>query len=82
VERHPPAFCRHPGPLGERPLPRQGGSRREPAAEWLLKSNDTISEVADRFEFSDVYNFSQQFKLHHGSSPRHYREKQRLLLLD
>lgn len=56
--------------------------RLQAAAEWLLESNDTISEVADRFEFSDVYNFSQQFKLHHGSSPRHYREKQRLLLLD
>jgi len=56
--------------------------RLQAAAEWLLESNDTISEVADRFEFSDVYNFSQQFKLFHGLSPKHYREKQRLLLLD
>lgn len=53
-------------------------SRMEFAKNLLLSSNHSISEIADKTGFTDVYAFSGQFKKTVGVSPLRYRRGQRL----
>jgi AraC-like DNA-binding protein len=43
----------------------------------LSQSALTISEVADRLGYRDVFFFSRQFKQHNGLSPRQFRARER-----
>lgn len=45
------------------------------AAERLLKTSDSIAEVASSCGFPDSNYFSRQFRTHYGCSPRQYRDK-------
>jgi AraC family L-rhamnose operon transcriptional activator RhaR len=49
--------------------------RLSKAAERLLKTNDTIGEIANHCGFADSNYFSRQFRKHYGCSPRQYRGK-------
>lgn len=43
-------------------------------AVWYLQyTDDSISDVAERFGYKDVYYFSRMFKQKMGKSPRNYR---------
>lgn len=48
--------------------------RVERAIELLERSNFTVSEIADRCGFSDVFYFSKMFKKITGKSPRDFRQ--------
>ncbi|MEM1213059.1 MAG: AraC family transcriptional regulator [Planctomycetota bacterium] len=43
------------------------------AASRLIESSLTVSQVADEFDYTDLFQFSRQFKLITGLSPRAYR---------
>ncbi len=45
------------------------------AAELLIASRLSISEIAERFGYLDPYHFSRRFKLLTGVSPEHYRRE-------
>ncbi len=47
--------------------------RVQRAAATLLETNRTISQVADSFGYTDLFQFSRQFKAVTGQSPRTYR---------
>lgn len=49
--------------------------RLEKAAELLVTTNRTISEIAYSTGYSDIVNFSRMFKKHFGQSPSVYREQ-------
>ncbi len=49
--------------------------RLSKAAERLLKTNDSIGEIANHCGFADSNYFSRQFRKHYGCSPRQYRGK-------
>ncbi len=49
--------------------------RLSKAAERLLKTTDTVGEIASRCGFPDSNYFSRQFRKHYGCSPRQYRGK-------
>jgi len=48
------------------------------AAVWLLESNESVSQIAERMAYSDIYNFSKEFKKVMLCSPSEYRRKFRL----
>jgi AraC-like DNA-binding protein len=45
------------------------------AAISLVETNDTISELANKLGYEDLFLFSRQFKQVMGCSPRAYRKK-------
>jgi LacI family transcriptional regulator len=47
--------------------------RIDRAAELINKSDLTISEIAERSGFANLYYFSSAFKKYHGISPKQYR---------
>ena len=47
------------------------------AAEHLINSDDTISEISDRNGFSAALYFSRMFRKNYGMSPREYRSAYR-----
>lgn len=49
--------------------------RLRAAAEILVESEATISEIADRFGFTDLFQFSRQFRKAMGVSPTAYRRR-------
>lgn len=53
--------------------------RLRQAAERLAETNEPVSRIADHFGFSDVYNFSRQFKAEHGVSPKIWRRRAGIL---
>ena len=50
-------------------------SRIETAKKLLVKTNDNISEIAERLGYSSVFFFSRQFKEKTGKAPREYRQQ-------
>ncbi len=48
--------------------------RMQTASELLLKSNDSISEIAYKVGFDDPFYFSKCFKLQYNCSPSKYRK--------
>lgn len=51
--------------------------RMEKAKEWLLTSDITIKEVADRLRYTSVQNFTRSFKQITGLPPGHFRDQHR-----
>ncbi|MNI32376.1 HTH-type transcriptional regulator YesS [compost metagenome] len=51
--------------------------RMDKAKEWLLTSDITIKEVADRLRYTSVQNFTRSFKQITGSPPGHFRNRHR-----
>ncbi len=49
--------------------------RLRAAGEMLVESEATISEIADRFGFTDLFQFSRQFRKAMGVSPTAYRRR-------
>lgn len=49
--------------------------RMRMAAHYLVDHHDSISKVAFKFGYDDVFLFSRQFKQVLGCSPRHYLQK-------
>lgn len=50
--------------------------RIEYAAHELLQSPDSVSQIAERFGFQDLYLFSRQFKQIMGISPSNWRKRE------
>ena len=51
------------------------GARMELAAKLLKETLLTISEIAERCGYEDIYYFSKSFKKHHSISPGRYRKQ-------
>jgi two-component system response regulator YesN len=51
--------------------------RMEKAKEWLLTSDISIKEVADRLRYTSVQNFTRSFKQITGLPPGHFRNQHR-----
>jgi AraC-like DNA-binding protein len=66
------AFKRH---LGCPPFQYISGLRMRDAAEALIQTGKTITEIALDFGFSDSNYFTRAFRKHQGLSPREYRNK-------
>ncbi|SDE11900.1 Helix-turn-helix domain-containing protein [Paenibacillus sp. UNCCL117] len=49
--------------------------RMDKAKEWLLSSDITIKEVADRLRYTSVQNFTRSFKQITGLPPGHFRNR-------
>ncbi len=47
--------------------------RIDSACDLLMETPMSVSEIADRLGYEDVYHFSKQFKLRTGTSPSGYR---------
>jgi len=56
--------------------------RLRQAADWLVESNESVSEIADRFGFTDLFQFSRQFKKRHGISPSEFRRRRGCLVIE
>jgi len=52
--------------------------RMSTAAAWLLHSDDTLDDVAERVGLQDKTHFIRQFKKHHGVTPAAWRKRERL----
>lgn len=47
------------------------------AAAALLESNESITELAERFGYASIHHFSKQFTAYYGVSPTGYRNQRR-----
>jgi AraC family transcriptional regulator of arabinose operon len=77
VSRFSSEFRQH---LGGSPMDFLLRLRLRRAVHELRNQELSISEIAERVGFRDAFYFSRQFKRHHGSSPRHYRQRALALL--
>ncbi|WP_233261413.1 AraC family transcriptional regulator [Vitiosangium sp. GDMCC 1.1324] len=62
--------------VGEPPLQYLAGWRMTKAAQWLLETNDSIPQVADRVGYESAAAFNKAFKRWHGTGPGGYRRAQ------
>jgi len=51
------------------------GERMKLAAKMLRESALSMTEVAERCGYEDIYYFSKSFKKHHSISPGRYRKQ-------
>ncbi|WP_186445861.1 helix-turn-helix domain-containing protein [Paenibacillus cremeus] len=49
--------------------------RIQKAKEWLLETDMTITEIADRLKYSNLQNFSRSFRRVVGSSPSEFKDR-------
>lgn len=60
--------------FGISPIQDQTRLRMREADYLLQDSNLSISEIAERVGYPDIFHFSKQFKRHHGQSPSEFRK--------
>lgn len=48
--------------------------RIKKSAEWLVETDDSISEISDKAGFNHVNHFIQSFKKHRGQTPKAFRQ--------
>lgn len=51
-------------------------ARIERAMQWLIESDQSVSQIAQQLGYRDVFFFSRQFKARTGLSPMQYRRQQ------
>ncbi len=66
--------------IGESPLSYLSNLRARRAAQLLLHSECTITQIGDDVGWSDLGYFSRRFRHYFGVSPREYRQKYRELM--
>jgi len=63
---------------GESPVSYENRIRLFRARSLLLKTEDTIGEIAEKTSYKDQFHFSKAFKKEFGSSPKAYRSQNRI----
>ena len=48
------------------------------AADWLIYSDITITEIGELLKFNSIHIFSRAFKNHYGVSPQQYRKEHKM----
>ncbi|MFC4811448.1 helix-turn-helix transcriptional regulator [Paenibacillus sp. GCM10023250] len=77
---HPNYFIRFfKSATGRSPMQYMNQRRMEMAKEWMVQTNMSVSEAAERVG-SSLYQFSKMFKQYTGSSPSEYRKTMRAQL--
>jgi AraC family transcriptional regulator, L-rhamnose operon transcriptional activator RhaR len=66
--------------MGESPHSYLSGLRARRAAQYLIHSESTVTQVGEEVGWSDLGYFSRRFRHHFGISPREYRQKYRDLM--
>lgn len=61
--------------MGKSPIHYLIQIRMEHAKQWLLGSNASLKDIADRIGYPDGFYFSRMFKKYTGYSPMHYRNQ-------